>query len=364
MGYKCRIGFSHTEIAERFIISPQATFNEWRLCYTITHFRNHVRVGESKSVMNSVSLPGYPRSPQRQSGQWRSVALAALVHILLIGFLWVGIRWQNKESTAVEAEVWDMTTREAAPQPVADIPPPPEPVLQKDTPPPVIREELPKEDPEIALQQKKRQLAEQKKEEARQRELEEEKRLAAEKEQQLKKEKEREKQKELQREQDRLKEKEHDKERDREKLEKQKLADQKAQQAKEKAASDKLFKENMQRLAAQAGVTGSGGSGTAVKSTGNNRGDPSYAAKIAAKVRSNTNFSGMESTVGNPTVEYRIDLLPDGSLRGAIRKLKSSGVPGFDEAVAKGIEKSAPFPRDKTGEVPSSLELVYKMKEE
>jgi hypothetical protein len=33
-------------------------------------------------------------------------------------------------------------------------------------------------------------------------------------------------------------------------------------------------------------VTGSGGTGTAAKSTGNNRGDPSYMAKIAAKVRS------------------------------------------------------------------------------
>ncbi|WP_423707965.1 cell envelope integrity protein TolA [Undibacterium sp. WLX3042] len=322
--------------------------------------------------MNQVSTSAYPGNiHQSEAVNWRPVVLAALVHVLLLGFLWIGVSWQNKESTAVEAEVWDMTTREAAPVAV-EIPPAPqpepEPVKSQDIPPPppVVKNELPKEDPEIALQQeKKRLLAEKKKAEEHQRALAEEKRQA-EQELQAKKEKEREKLREKEREQEkeRLKEKEREKEREKEKAEKQKLADQKAQQAKEKAASDKLFKENMQRLSAQAGVTGSGGTGTAAKSTGNNRGDPSYMAKIAAKVRSNTIYSGVESVAGNPTVEYRIELIPDGSLRGAVKKLKSSGNLAFDEAVAKGIEKSAPFPKDKNGQVPATLDFAYKMKEE
>ncbi|MBR7784621.1 protein TolA, partial [Undibacterium sp. LFS511W] len=107
---------------------------------------------------------------------------------------------------------------------------------------------------------------------------------------------------------------------EREKADKQKLADQKAREAKDKAASDKLFKEQMQRLNAQAGMTGSGGSGTAEKSTGNNRGDPSYLAKIAAKVRSNMSYGAAETAGSNPTVEYRIELFPDCSLRGGLRK--------------------------------------------
>jgi hypothetical protein len=45
----------------------------------------------------------------------------------------------------------------------------------------------------------------------------------------------------------------------------------------------------------------------------NNRGDPSYMAKIAAKVRWNTIYSGVDAVAGNPTVEYRIELIPDGS---------------------------------------------------
>lgn len=322
--------------------------------------------------MNQVSISAYPGNlHQSQAGNWRPVILAALVHVLLLGFLWVGVSWQNKESTAVEAEVWDMTTREAAPVAVEipPAPPPePEPVKLKDVPPPppVVKNDLPKEDPEIALQQeKKRLLAEKKKAEEHQRALAEEKRQA-EQELQAKKDKEREKLREKEREQEkeRQKEKDKEKERDKEKAEKQKLADQKAQQAKDKAASDKLFKENMQRLSAQAGVTGSGGTGTAAKSTGNNRGDPSYMAKIAAKVRSNTIYSGVDSVAGNPTVEYRIELIPDGSLRGAIKKLKSSGNLAFDDAVAKGIEKSAPFPKDKNGQVPGTLDFAYKMKEE
>ena len=120
----------------------------------------------------------------------------------------------------------------------------------------------------------------------------------------------------------------------------------------------------MKRLSAQAGSAGSGGSGTAVRSTGNNRGDPSYGAKIAAKIRSNTNYNMSDMVAGNPEVVFQIDLLPDGYLRGQVRKLKSSGIQGFDDAVAKGIEKAQPFPRDSSGAAATSLDLHYKMKEE
>ncbi|MBI3285758.1 MAG: cell envelope integrity protein TolA [Burkholderiales bacterium] len=293
--------------------------------------------------MKAVSSPPFSSFSRREPGQGRALALAALVHVLLLSFLWVGIRWQNKPSSAVEAEVWDMTTREAAPLP-APIEAPPEPAREAPSPPQV--EEL-KEDPEIALaQEKKRKLAIQKKEE--------EQRLTEQK-------------RKLELEQAARKEKlaEQKRKDDKQAAEdaRKKQAEQKNALAKEQQARDKIFQENMRRLTGQA-TAGSGGSGTAAKSTGNNRGDASYVARIAAKVRSNTIFNVVDTGGNNPSVEYRIDLLPDGSLRGAIRKLKSSGVPGFDEAVAKGIEKSAPFPRDKSGEVPPSLELIYKMKEE
>jgi colicin import membrane protein len=278
--------------------------------------------------------PALPMGSFALSAQWRSMTLAAMVHGLLLAFLWVGVRWQSQETAAVEAEVWDMTARQAAPKPVPveTISPEPENVVVK-----VLPKEEPVEDPEIVLmQEKKRKLKEKKKQEEVLK-LERQKQLDAELKAELKKEKLAEQKKKTD-----------------EADAKKKLL------TKEQSVRDKVFAENMRRLAGQAG---SGGTGDAAKSSGNNRGDPSYAARIAAKVRSNTVFNASDTSSNNPTVEYRIDLLPDGSLRGMIRKLKSSGVPAFDDAVEKAIEKSLPFPRDKSGEVPASIVYVHKMKE-
>ncbi len=327
----------------------------------------------------------------RATPQWQPVALAALVHGLLLAFLWVGVQWQSQETIAVEAEVWDMTTREAAPKAL----PPPEtaPEVEKISPPVPAKAVMPEPevvkdliDPEIALaQEKKRKRQQQQQQEQLQEQIKEKQQ---EKQAELKLERERELKRELklEREEALRKEKLAEQKKKAEKLaaddaEKKQQLDlakqldlskqkNKEQQTKEQAARDKTFSENMRRLAAQAGTqtgaqanAGSGGTGEAAKSTGNNRGDPSYAARIAAKVRSNTVYNTGDNVSGNPTVEYRIDLLPDGSLRGAIRKLKSSGVAAFDDAVEKAIEKSLPFPRDKSGEVPPTIVYVHRMKE-
>lgn len=286
--------------------------------------------------MTEFSPNTYPASPMgtfAAPAEWRSMALAAMVHGLLLVFLWVGVRWQSQQTTAVEAEVWDMTTRQAAPKPVpVEISQPePEKFVK------VLPKEEPLEDPEIALMQEKKRKLKEKKKQDEALKLEREKELKAELKTELKKEKLAEQKKKTD-----------------EADAKKKLL------TKEQLLRDKVFAENMKRLAGQAG---SGGTGDAAKSTGNNRGDPSYAARIAAKVRSNTVFNVSDTSSNNPTVEYRIELLPDGSLRGAIKKLKSSGVPAFDDAVEKAIEKSLPFPRDKSGEVPASIVYVHKMKE-
>lgn len=267
---------------------------------------------------------------------WSSLTLAALMHLVLFAFLWFGIQWQSKQTNYEEVEVWDLTSRQAAPLPT---PEEPQEEPEKVEPPKVVQPEVEKEDPEIALELERKRLAAEKK------------RIADE-------------------EAKREKEKEREKEREKEKLaaeklkkEKQEKEDEKKRLAKEKAQRDKMFEEDMKRLNNQATKTGSGGVGDALKSTGNNRGDPSYLAKIGAKVKSNTVFSVTDTSANNPTVEFIINLFPDGSLRGPLKKTKSSGNTAFDDAVEKAIEKSVPFPRDKTGEVPSSLVYVHKMKE-
>jgi colicin import membrane protein len=110
------------------------------------------------------------------------------------------------------------------------------------------------------------------------------------------------------------------------------------------------------------GEVGSGGSGAAPKSQSPGRADPDWESKISAKVYGNIVFIAPDNLADNPTAQFQVQLLPDGSIA-SIRKLKSSGVPGFDEAVQRAIEKSQPYPKDKTGRVPSSFTGTHKPKD-
>ncbi len=235
----------------------------------------------------------------KEPGGRGALVLAVIVHLALVVFLWIGVSWQSKDGGGVEAEVWDTQYREAAPKQ-------PEPVQEEKTvakpePKPVEKpvEKAQIAKVDIALEQEKKRKEEAKKKE-------EEKR-------------------------------------------KQELLDQKNR--------DQLRNEEMRRIAG-----GSGGSGSAPKSTGNNRLDPGYARMIGTKIRSNTSFVIPDSLDENSPVEYAIELLPDGTLRTRPRKLKSSSLSGFDDAVLRAIEKSVPFPPDRSGKVPSSFVLIHKPK--
>jgi len=265
-----------------------------------------------------------PYHVPRQPGAGAAIALAAAVHLALFGFLWVGVRWQSATPLAVEAEVWSPVIEEAAP--VAPPQPEPEPQPQAQEPPKPVEE--PKiERPDIALEQERKRREEQRKRE----ELAEQERLKKEAELAKKKEEEKKrKEKELA-----------------EKREQERMA--------------KIREEELRRMTAQAGT---GGTGTAAASQGP-RGNPEYLARVGAKIKSNTVFVAADSLSGNPAVEYAVELLPDGSIRRPIRKLRSSGVPGFDEAVLNAIEKSQPFPPDpKTGRVPNGFNIVHRPKDQ
>lgn len=272
----------------------------------------------AKPLGGTVSHYQIPKEP----GQNTALILAGMMHILLFLFLWVGIHWQSKTPVGVDAEIWDMTTREAAPVPVAEVAPP---ALEKIVPSKPSAQEIEEERAvEIALERAKEKKATEKK------------RLEA----------QRAEQKRL----DEL-------EKEQRKQELAKIAEQK----KADALAQKQREDNLKRLTRQ--ITGSGGSGDAAKSTGNNRVDPGYASRIAAKIKSNMVYVGSENVADNPTVEFRIDLFPDGSLRGPPRKTKSSGVALFDNAVESAITKSAPYPADSSGNVPPTIPLTYRLKD-
>lgn len=287
-----------------------------------------------------------PYTVPKEPGRWRAITLAAVVHAALLVFFWIGIDWQSETPVAVKAEIWDMQAKEAAPlPPKPETEPTPQP---KPEPKPVVKE-TPKAEPvpppvakvDIALEKEKKRKEQERKD-----------KLAEEdKEKKLKQKAEQDKL-------DKLEKQLADK-----KIEQQKKADadkKRKQEAIDAEMRDKVRAEEMRRLT---GAVGSGGTGQAAKSQGSGRADGAYADKIRAKIRSNTIFIVPDGLSGNPSAEYDVELLPDGSLRG-LRLRKSSGLSGFDEAVKRAIERSQPFPPDQSGSVPGRLTVVHKPKDQ
>lgn len=291
-----------------------------------------------------------PYTVPKEPGRWRAITLAAAVHAALLVFFWIGIDWQSQTPIAIQAEIWDLQAKEAAPLPHEPTPvpqPKPEP---KPEPKPVVKE-TPKAEPivpppvkvDIALEKEKKRKEQERKDKL----AEEDKEKKA-------------KQKAEQDKQDKLKEQEAEKK----KVEQQKKADADKKRLQDKRDQELSDKRRAEELSRMTGAIGSGGSGQAAKSQGSGRGDPGYADKIRAKIRSNTIFNVPEGISGNPAVEYDVELLPDGSLRGEPRLRKSSGLSNFDEAVKRAIERSQPFPPDKSGSAPSRLTIVHKPKDQ
>jgi colicin import membrane protein len=274
-----------------------------------------------------------PYTVPQEPGRWASIALAVLMHALLLAFLWIGINWVNNKPETVQAEVWSEKELLQAPPPVQA--PEPEPVVKQ-----APREVKPAPvavDPEIAIEQEKKK-----------------KRLEKEKkdhEQEIARQAENEKKKTVAKEKEKEKEKEKD--------DKKKLADDKRKQ-------DDLDKKKMtqQREAEIKRITGEtakfDASGTAARSEGG-RVDSSWAARVKAKIKSLTRIA--VSSENNDPVEYDVRLLPSGEVAG-MRKIRSSGIPEFDDAVRRAIELAAPYPPDSSGRVPPDMPIIYRPKDQ
>lgn len=306
-----------------------------------------------------------PYQVPKQPGRWRAIVLAVVVHLALLAFLWFGIRWQSQTPLTVEAEIWDPTVREAAPLPQPEPEPPapqpapePEPEPVRPTPPPPQVDEPPVVKPDIALEkekEKKRKEAEKQARDKKEREAQEKQaRLEREQAERLKQEKQ-EAEKKLAKQKEEAEAKK--------KAEADKLAAEKKQrqQAADNKAAEQRRQDDLKRMMGQA-TSNSGGSGTAARSQGP-RGPSDYGKKLGARIRSNTIFDVPGELSANPAVEYTVDLLPDGTVR-SIRKIRTSGIPGFDEAVLQAINKSQPFPPDKDGRVPNSFTFTHLPKDQ
>ena len=324
--------------------------------------------------LNTAQLAGAPYQIPPEPSRLPSALMALLVHGVLLGFLWFGINWQNTEPTAVEAEVWDMETKQAAapllpqlePEPEPEPLPRPEPTPPPPTPAPKVIEpparpkmvEPPpvQKTPDIALERQKEQ-----KKKLLEKRLADEK-LLSEKKKELAELKQKQlaevKQKELAvlKEKQREDKKASDLAAKKDKEKADKLA--KAKAAQELADTKRLDKLRDAEMARIANAAGSGG-GSAAKSTSPNL-DNSYKAAINAKIKGNTSFASSGAITGNPYVSFEIQQLPTGEII-SVRKVKSSGVDAFDNAVERGINNSSPLPKRKDGTVERTLTVGYRL---
>ena len=310
------------------------------------------------AAMTPTSVNGVPYTIPPEPNRVPAIVVALLVHAALLAFLWVGVRWQNVEPTAVEAEVWDLKTEAAAPPP----PPRPPPVRQPEPvpvpvpkvipPPPAPKVEQPAapKAPDIALEREKqkkklleKKLAEEKEvnETARKvAELDAKEKAAAEKKEKALAEKN---EKEL------AEKKAADKAR----------MDKLAKAAKE-MAEDKLA-QKMRDLEMKRITSGVGTNGGAERATAP-RVDTGYVAAVTSKIKRSTSYNGDTDVAGNPRATFKIEQLPTGEII-SVRKTKSSGIPAFDDAVERGINNSSPLPKKKDGTVERSIEVSILMKE-
>jgi colicin import membrane protein len=332
---------------------------------------------------NEANTGGPYRVPRHDSG-WRAFGLALAVHALLVLFLVIGINWQNTQPVAVEAEVWDLTTQQAAPPPPPAEEPEPEPAPAPEpkpepmppppaptpAPPPPKEVTPPKPDPEIALKKERekkkkeeeRRLAEEKAEDQRKQKLADEKqerKLAEQKQKELeKKEREKEEKERLAEEKAAAEKKElAEKKKKDDEAKKKQLAEKKAA---EKKASDSVAKARADEMRRITGAAG-GSSGTAEKSTAP-RMDGGYVAAITAKIKSNISYAGSQDVSGNPRAEFKISQLPTGEII-SVRKIKSSGIPAYDAAVENAINKSSPLPKKKDGTVERDINANFNLKD-
>jgi colicin import membrane protein len=251
--------------------------------------------------------------PPRPQGTRRAVYLALLAHLFLAVALTWGVSWKREAAvTTVEAELWSSLPQQAAPKLVqVPQPPQPKPRVEQPEPPtavvPQIAVEKEKLKPPLKVPAKPEPQAEPKPA------------LKAEP--------------------------------------KPNTAPDNKQTTDTKEAERQ---KNMERMAGLAGASGaSNTSSNAQQSTGMAGG---WDARVKARVNPQISYSGERAELKD--LELSISILPDGTISGRPRVLKSSGSPQWDDAVARAFEKAESLPRDANGKLPPSpFLLTWKARE-
>lgn len=241
---------------------------------------------------------------RREPALGRAFLLAAAMHIVLIAFMFVGVKWQSYDPDTVTVELWEPQPEPPAVEPPKPAPPPPPKVEAK--PEPKV------EKPDITVRDKAKPKPKPKPEAKPKPDLEFERQI---------------------REQAAIEQ--------RLIQEQQKILDDQRRAA-EAARKERELQALLARQAADAKA----------------KAQSEWVRRIQAKIRPNVYLP--PDLKGNPEAVYLVTLLPDGSVIN-VRKRRSSGHPGYDTAVERAIEKSSPLPTPEDRSVfTRELELKFR----
>jgi colicin import membrane protein len=84
---------------------------------------------------------------------------------------------------------------------------------------------------------------------------------------------------------------------------------------------------------------------------------PQQLELINGCIRPHISIAVPHSTPDKVYAEFKVELLPTGEQAAPPQLIKSSGLPGYDDAAERAIIRCDPFPRDKDGTVPRPLSL-------
>ena len=244
-----------------------------------------------------MSTLAFPRHHDATLG--RSFALAFLVHVVLLGVMFLGVRWQSHPPETVVVELWEAPAPRPAPKVEPPAPPPPPPKAEPAPPRPKPPDIAVKAKPEPKPKPKAKAEPPKPKPEAKPKPIPDFDR----------------------------------------RLREQMALEQKALDANRQ---ERELKALLARQQADART----------------RAMAAWQDKIRGKIRSNIVLP--LDLAGNPEAIFDVALLPTGEVL-TVRKRKSSGHAGYDQAVERAILKSSPLPKpDEPSVFERRLELRFR----
>ena len=89
--------------------------------------------------------------------------------------------------------------------------------------------------------------------------------------------------------------------------------------------------------------------------------DADYESLIQARIKARINYP--DRSAANPEAIVQVDQLPTGEVV-AVKLVRASGTPAWDEAVQRAVWAASPLPKRKDGTVARVLELAFRPKED